>query len=179
MARTFCIKTFKNSFDFIFPEQELSILRNTFFVRKESDWQYQGIESLKQIQLAAISGYDYGDELRAYIQESGSSHVSLLNSQGHPLAKGIELLHRHRVDAIVEADPVFWYTAQTLGLQENFKTAGHSDEPQHSYITFSPTLPTSEKYAVILSDGIQKLRESGELEQILNRYGLTDWRWSR
>lgn len=162
--------------DFIFPEQELSILRNTFFVRKENTWTYHGVQSLKAIQLAAISGYDYGDELREYIQENENTHVSLLNSSGHPLAKGIELLNRNRVDALIEADPVFWYTAQTLGLQDQFKTAGHTDAPQHSYITFSPALPESHKYARLLSEGIQKLRESGELSIILQRYGLTDWR---
>lgn len=162
--------------NFIYPDQELSILRNTFFVHKDQAWIYEGAASLEQIQLAAIAGYDYGDELREYIQQSGSEQVSLLNGQDHPLAKGIELLSRQRVDAVIEADPVFWYTAQMLGLQDKFQTAGHSDQPQNSYITFSPALEHSTIYAEILSKGIEKLRSSGELAIILSRYGLKDWR---
>ncbi|MGH1460942.1 MAG: substrate-binding periplasmic protein [Neptuniibacter sp.] len=162
--------------DFIYPDQELSILSNTFFVRKDSQWKFKNVSSLKEVQLAAIAGYDYGDELRDYIQNNQTDQVSLLNGQGQPLAKAIKLLHKKRVDALIEADPVFWYTAQTLGLQDQFKTAGRSNEPEHSYITFSPALPTSKNYAQILSAGIESLRANGDLARILSKYGLSDWR---
>lgn len=162
--------------DFIFPHQELSVLSNTFFVRKDHSWRFSGVKSLQQIQLAAIAGYDYGDELREYIQESGSSKVSLLSSHDHPLAKGIKLLHRKRVDAVIEADPVFWYTAQELGLKDEFISAGRSEVPEKAYIAFSPALASSADYAQMLSNGVEQLRKSGELEKILQRYGLSDWR---
>ncbi|MCP4595495.1 ABC transporter substrate-binding protein [Neptuniibacter sp.] len=161
---------------FIFPEQELSILSNTFFIHKDSNWRYQGVDSLKQIQLVAISGYDYGPELRDYIQQSGSEHVSLLSGQGQPLRRGIKMLNLKRVGAIVEADQVFWYTAQQLGVAENFKAAGRSSEPMKSYIAFSPALENSSEFAQILSEGIVTLRASGELAEILQKYGLKDWR---
>ncbi len=162
--------------DFIFPAQELSILSNTFFVHEDSNWNYQGVDSLKQIQLVAIAGYDYGPELRDYIQQSGSEHISLLSGEGHPLRRGIQMLNLKRVGAIVEADQVFWYTAQQLGVAGNFKAAGRSSEPMKSYIAFSPALANSSNYAQILSQGIETLRASGELEEILQKYGLKDWR---
>lgn len=161
--------------DFIFPEQELSVLSNTFFVHKDSNWHYQGVDSLKEIQLVAIAGYDYGPELRKYIQQSGSEHVSLLSGQGQPLRRGIQMLNLKRIGAIVEADQVFWYTAQQLGIAGNFKAAGHSSEPMKSYIAFSPALESSSEFAQTLSDGIVSLRASGELAEILQKYGLKDW----
>lgn len=162
--------------DFVFPDHELAVLGNTFFVHKENDWTYQGLDSLKRIQLAAINGYDYGDELRGYIQESGSASVTLLGGDQYPLRRGIRMLSLRRVDALVEADPVFWYNANLLGKADQFKVAGRASEPMKSYIAFSPRLPESEDYARILSEGIASMRASGELDEILAKYGLKDWR---
>ena len=128
------------------------------------------------IQLAAINGYDYGDELRGYIQESGSASVTLLGGDQYPLRRGIRMLSLRRVDALVEADPVFWYNANLLGNADQFKVAGRASESMKSYIAFSPSLPQSEDYARILSEGIASMRASGELDEILAKYGLKDWR---
>lgn len=43
------------------------------------------------------------------------------------------------------------------------------------YLAFSPNIAKSSDYAEIFSDGIQALRNSGKLETILARYGLTYW----
>ena len=160
---------------FIYPQEELAVLGNSFFVRKDSDWTYEGVESLKSVQLGAILGYDYGDELRSYIQESGAERVTMLNGNYHLLSQGIKLLDRHRIDAMIETDPVFWYTANQLGLADQFKFAG-TVQREKAYIAFSPALKSSTVYANLLSDGIKKLRASGELSTILAKYGLKDWK---
>ena len=49
------------------------------------------------------------------------------------------------------------------------------DHFEKIYIAFSPQKPESHKLAKILSEGMLKLRESGKLEEILNKYGLSDW----
>lgn len=164
--------------DFVFPEQELALLGNTFFVHIDSEWRYTGLDSLKTVQLGAISGYDYGDELRGYIQESGSARITLLGGSDHPLKRGIQMLERQRIDVLVEADPVFWYIANRQGLKHHFKVAGRGSEQMKSYLAFSPALDSSRLYAKLLSDGISRLRASGELSDILLKYGLTDWRSS-
>ncbi|WP_415890605.1 substrate-binding periplasmic protein [Neptuniibacter sp. SY11_33] len=160
---------------FVLPEQELAILGNTFFVHKDSNWQYQGVESLQGHQLAAISGYDYGDELRDYIQNNSSDSVTMLGSE-QPLHRGIQMLSLKRIDMLVEAEPVFLYTANLLNKADHFKVAGSAKEFEKSYIAFSPILDDSQGYAQILSDGIDRLRKSGQLQEILSKYGMTDWR---
>lgn len=164
---------------FIFPRQELALLGNTFFVHKESVWRYKGIDSLKSVQLGAIRGYDYGDELRGYIQESGSERVTLLGGSDFPLKRGIQMLERKRIDVMIEADPVFWYTANRYGLKDSFKVAGRASEPMKSYLAFSPALENSTIYAEQLSEGIDRMRVTGELSIILAKYGLTDWQSSQ
>ncbi len=86
------------------------------------------------------------------------------------------MLYLKRIDAIVEADPVFWYTAKLLNKSDQFKVAGRASEPMKSFIAFSPALEESKAYAEILTRGIEKLRKNGELSRILSKYGLTDWR---
>jgi len=46
--------------DFIFPKNEQINLTNSFYVLKDNDWNFTGIESLKNIRLGYINGYDYG-----------------------------------------------------------------------------------------------------------------------
>lgn len=162
--------------DFVYPKEELAVLENRFFVRKESDWVYKGIDSLKTVQLGAILGYDYGNELRAYIQESGAEEVTILNGEYHPLSHGIKLLKRHRIDVLIETGPVFWYNAKKLGLADEFKVVGLTKKAAPAYIAFSPALEDSSRYAQILSEGIRGLRASGELASILAKYGLEDWK---
>ena len=44
------------------------------------------------------------------------------------------------------------------------------------YTVFSPATPAkSKQYAQILVKGIEKLRQTGNLDKILAKYGLEDW----
>lgn len=86
------------------------------------------------------------------------------------------MLHKQRLDAFVEADLVFWYTASQMELEEAFTVAGTLGEPLPAYIAFSPSDPRSETFARLLSEGVEALRASGELARILARYHLQDWR---
>lgn len=160
--------------DFVFPDNELLIVSsNAFFVRKSSGWSYRGVPSLAEIQLGAVREYDYGDVINTYLEEG--NNVQLISGKT-PLEINIKKLLAGRIDAIVESEIVFWYTVNNMGLGNRVKAAGHIYEPEKCYIAFSPSLPTSEKYAELLSDGVDMLRASGELNLILARYGLVDWK---
>ncbi len=52
--------------------------------------------------------------------------------------------------------------AGTLGILKN-------------YIGFSPKHPNAKTLINMYDQGIKKLRESGQLNQILSRYGVEDW----
>lgn len=162
--------------DFIFPSEEMALIENSFFVLNGSQWIYQGIDSLKGQSLGAILGYDYGERLNEYIKGSNSPSVIVLSGDIHPLKRGIRMLKLRRIDAMVETGDVFRYTAGELGFEDDFKSAGSVSEPMKAYIAFSPALANSHDYAKLLSEGIARLRASGELTHILAKYGLSDWR---
>ena len=48
-------------------------------------------------------------------------------------------------------------------------------DPYDVYIACAPSKILSKTYAELLSKGVQQLRESGELQTILRKYGLGDW----
>ena len=159
--------------DFIFPDRELLMVSgNVFFVSRESDWDYKDTTSLSDIILGAILEYDYGETINSYIKTHLDSKQVQLISGNDPLERNISKLLRGRVDVLIEASPVFWYTASKMGVKDKLRSAGEASAPEKCFIAFSPAIEKSEEYAKILSDGIEKLRESGKLQEILDKYGF-------
>ncbi len=163
--------------DFIFPKNELAMVNTEFFVKKGSKWRYTGIASLLNIKLSVIKDYAYYDELDQYIEENQANKSRLDIAFGdNVLESNFQKLVNGRVDAIADGGAVLRYTANKMKLLGQVESAGIGTEGDPTYIAFSPALPTSKKYAQILSDGIDQLRKSGELKKILAVYGLTDWK---
>ena len=163
--------------DFIFPENELGMIDFAIFTKKDSSWIYKNTDSLANISLGVIRDYSYSDEIDAYINKNYSETNKIqIMSGDSPLEKNIKKLAADRIDATIEADPVFQFTASELKMQSQFRKAGSIALPEKAYIAFSPEIEASRKYADILSSGIEKLRKSGELKVILEKYGLNDWK---
>lgn len=93
-----------------------------------------------------------------------------------PLERVIKKLSNDRVDVAIETGEVFWYTANKLNLKDQFSAAGLAFEAEKSYIAFTPETDKSQEYANILSAGMKALRRSGELQKIMEMYGLNDWK---
>jgi polar amino acid transport system substrate-binding protein len=163
--------------DFIFPKSELAIVNTEFFVKKGNTWRYNGIQSLGKIKLSIIKDYAYNPDLDQYIADNQASKDRLdIGFGDNVLETNFQKLINGRVDAVVDGGAVLRYTANKMGIQGQVVSAGIGDPGSLTYIAFSPALGTSKKYTQILSDGIDRLRKSGELKTILAKYGLTDWK---
>ncbi len=162
--------------DFVFPKNELGKLENHAFVLKDSIWKYTGIDSLKNIKLGLVLDYDYGQDVMKFIKENkGSKNIDIIGGN-EPLKTNIQKLKAKRIDVLLETKPVFDYTAKEMGMVDTFISVGAVGESDPIYIAFSPKNPKSTEYAKILSDGIERLRQSGELAAILSKYGQKDWK---
>ena len=62
------------------------------------------------------------------------------------------------------------------GLNQSIRKAGCSPNTIDFYVGFSPKNPASAARAETLSKAMLELRSSGQLEQILARYGVKDWK---
>jgi polar amino acid transport system substrate-binding protein len=158
--------------DFIFPTVNLGISQAKFYVRKDNPWRYNGTESLKKMKLGTVQDYDY-QELNDYIRKNPDK-VEVVVGQD-PVAQNIERIMLGRIGVMNDNENVVKYTLLKLKLNDKIVQAGYYGEPNIYYIAFSPKNPQSKIYAKILSDGIVRLRQKGQLKEILGRYGLNDW----
>jgi polar amino acid transport system substrate-binding protein len=81
-----------------------------------------------------------------------------------------------QIRAVVDTEAAIRYISDEMNIQDKIECAGYGDEPAMIYIAFSPSKQGSADYARILSEGIIELRKTGELQVILNKYGLQDWK---
>ena len=156
--------------DFVFPKTEQGLIGDGIFILKENPWTYTGISSLSGISLGAIKGYAYGsDELNNYIKTGGKGVQLVFGDKALELNIK-KLLEGGRIDAIIETPAVFWYKVNSMNVKDRFKSAGEVSKSKKIYIALSPVNPKSKEYAQLLSDGMDAMRKSGELNTILKKY---------
>ena len=162
--------------DLVYPEETIAVADNTFAVRHDSPWRYQGPASLQGIKLGAIRGYSYEGEVGEHVEAHPRDQLKVDFVGGdQALAMNLKKLVAGRIDATVDAGPVLAYKAKQMGLADKVRFVGSVDASQ-TYIAFSPGNPKSREYAALLDKGIAEMRASGRLQQILDRYGVSDWK---
>lgn len=162
--------------NFVFPEESLGVNKNGFYVKKGSSWQYDGIDSIKQVRLGIIDSYGYYLELDNYIEEGGKGTKLFAATGDDALPKLIKMLKAGRLDVIIENINVMTHELDAQKLSGEIVQAGSPEEESPLYMAFSPAKESSREYAKILDDGIAELRNSGKLQEILTKYGLKDWK---
>lgn len=162
---------------FVFPTEELA--RNTlaFYVKKGNPWRFSGPESIAEITLGTIAGYDYRPWLLQYIEENSKDPAKVQVIYGDdPLKRNLIKLLGDRIGVVVDTEAAIRHVAREMKILNQIECAGYGNEPAYIYIAFSPNRSDSQQLAQLLSEGITRLRESGRLAQILAMYGLVDWK---
>ncbi len=162
---------------FVFPDLPLGTTRYEFYTLPTSNWHYSDLKSLDSVKIGCIADYSYGETFDAYrkANQDNPSRI-VLTSGDSALEQAIKMLKLKRVDAVVESPDVFSWQIKQMGLMpEEFRTGGTLPESDQIFIAFSPLHEASKRYARLLSEGIARLRASGELAKILARYGVNDW----
>ena len=161
--------------DFVFPERPLlRIAGGDLFVRRDSDWTYRGIPSLREIRLGVVRNYDYGEELNAYLADpANENRVDVVHGQ-RALERNLAKLLAGRIDAVAEARSVVLRAARDMGVADQIRFAGQTAPPADCHVAFSPALERSARLAQLLSDGVEEMRLTGEYQALLELYGLDD-----
>jgi polar amino acid transport system substrate-binding protein len=158
----------------VYPELEQGITGHTFFVKAGNPWRYRGPDSPAELaKIGAMQGYDYA-EFNAFIARN--PHKIELLPGVHRTRRTIQRLIAGRVDAIIADANVIEFQLKRMDRVGALVPAGSLAAMQSVYIAVSPQLPAARELAQRLSRGTARLRESGELAAILQRYGLRDWK---
>ena len=166
-----------NAPNLIFPKEEFGSISDAFYVKKGTQWRFVGMDSLKKIKLGGLMGYGYGPEIDKYIQQNKNSSLIDLITGKDTGRRNIEKLLKNRIEVLVSNAPVMRWEIQKLGInKDSIIDRGSIGNEKKIYVAFSPVKENSKKYAKIFSEGIQKLRDSGELKNILDKYNQKDWK---
>lgn len=163
--------------DYQLKQSQLSFggLYNDFYVKAEYQWHFKDIKSLEKhlkngAILGTINGYQYGEKMDLLLKNN-SDHV-FSASGNSPLIKQLEMLKIGRLDILL--DSRFTVQYQLTKLQEtNIVYAGTQGDFTPLFLGFSSSL--SKETANVFDKGLTTLRQSGRLNKILAKYGITDW----
>ena len=170
----------------IYSKQPISLYHSScFFGRSDMEWRYNGIQSLMPYKSAVVEDFDYGVDLNGFIEaeaaKGNSPRVQLMFGNDIPI-RHFRMLSRRRVDLVLADLQVGLYTINKMEKEQDLekgsmKLLGCSDQGRrYLYVGFSPKRPEDSKIlARVFDQGISRLRRSGQLKLILDKYGLNDW----
>ncbi len=158
----------------IFPKNHIGVYAPHFILRKEALWEFENLKSLNDLVIGAVDNYNYG-KFQEYIQSKKDSKYAVKIFGDNVTERALKLLIKGQIDTFIEDPTVALYDAKKLNIQGKIQLVSNKDTPKKLFVGFSPKDQNSKTYAKILSDGIDRLRKSGKLAEILNKYGLGDW----
>lgn len=160
----------------IFGDEPIGQWDSTFVVKKGNPWRYDGPASLERVKLAAIIGYIYMEPVGAYVEANKKDRGRIDPIGGtQPLDQALKMVAAGRIGAAVESRAVLDHKLRDMGLADILDFAGGTQSGP-IYIAFSPKHPKARDYAALLDQGIRAMRADGRLKQILDRYGVRDWK---
>jgi polar amino acid transport system substrate-binding protein len=166
----------------IYPKQEQGLAQNAFFVRAGNPWRYEDLHSVTLLKsIGILRDVDYA-EINAVLAKHPDKFDALppiADERRFNARRNLERLIAGRVDAIIQHEAVVEFELHKLGKRDAVIEAGRLQDAAPTYVAFSPLLPGAQAYAELMSRGTEKLRASGQLAEILAKYGLKDWRASQ
>ena len=162
---------------FIFPKKHLGLVRNHIYTMNDSNWTYDGFKSLENHTLGLIRGYSYGMSFDRYIityQKNPDKIQHLFGDDVHE--RLFKKLKAKRLTSFMEDKTVIQYFLKRNPKFKYIRNASKAITSNALYIAFTPKNPNSQKYADALDKGLDLISKNGKLKEILDKYGLEDWR---
>ncbi|MCP4323909.1 MAG: amino acid ABC transporter substrate-binding protein [Alteromonadales bacterium] len=156
----------------IYPHHPVGAQRMCFFTSKDSSWNYNGIDSLKnkKIGIAIDSSIE---ELNNYV------HAHPEQFQFRPyhdryVLRNAGKLDKNRIDTFLFTRNTTIYTLKKAGIFEKYREAGCVSEAD-IYIAFSPKHKSTDKISNIIKlfdRRVIELKKKGYIKRLMQRYGL-------
>ncbi len=145
------------------------------FALRDGDWHFGEFDDLRGRRLGVTAGYSYGPVMDEWIARMPARSVVRVTQSRRALANLYSRLLSASVDAVLDDEQVGLTLAGEMGITDRIRVAGRAPGSHDLFLACTPADPRGAEYARRFSDGLRKLRDSGELARILARYGLADW----
>jgi polar amino acid transport system substrate-binding protein len=151
-------------------------LYNDFYVKTPQPWRFQGMADLTRTVkdnaiLGTINGYEYGEQIAQLLKDHPEHIFSA--SGNSPLQNQLKMLQMGRVDILLDSRITVQYQLSKMP-RNNIVYAGTQGDFTPLFLGFSPRV--NKKFIPIFDQGLQALRDSGRLSQILMKYSVKDWK---
>jgi polar amino acid transport system substrate-binding protein len=157
-------------------QESIGVMKAVFYVKKGNPWKYTGVGSFKNITVGVVKGYDYSADLPAfqsYIDSNSHDEEKIKYISGkNALRRIFHMITLARIDVTVEAEYSADYRLMKQGYTEQLQKANDSGIITPGRICFSPKLNNAQKYIDIIDNGIRDMEASGELKDIMSKYGI-------
>jgi polar amino acid transport system substrate-binding protein len=160
--------------DFVFPRTSLGRSELCFF-SLDGKWRFTGRQSL----LGRVTGFVQGRNYPQWFLDDIKLHPERFHALhgGDACARMPAMLAEGRVQAIPGSRAVVDYYVRRAGLAGKVSLAGCSEvDARELFFALSPAnVRRSMLLADILDQGMYTLRNTGQLNHLLVKYGLKDW----
>ncbi|MCL1046415.1 transporter substrate-binding domain-containing protein [Shewanella electrodiphila] len=153
-------------YDLLTDDLIIGYASKDFYTTNSFAWQFNQIEDLDTVQVGIIRGYDYGERLNAKIANSNRFYIA---SGNQPLTMNLKRLIKGRFHVMIGNKIVIEQTAKKINLDDQIRYAGSFGEPIPLYVGFNQG---NTKAAKMFADGLKKLKQTGEFQQILDKYNI-------
>lgn len=139
-----------------------------FIKRKQSNFQYSNIQSLKGLRVGTIDSYQYGDE---FLNKKGIERIPSDN-----LLVNIQNLIAGRIDLVLDDQFVLRHTLNKH-VHEWQKSIQFVDQPLTEKRIYLATNRSNPDYKIIIdafNSGLKKMKKSGRYQEIIDSYSLEE-----
>ncbi|MBN8542944.1 MAG: transporter substrate-binding domain-containing protein [Alphaproteobacteria bacterium] len=167
---------------FVFPQEIIGISDYRFYTLADHKWRFNGdMQSIHPISLGVVDGYSYDIRMDAFISKHRNhrEHIQVVGGS-NASKQNIKKLIAKRIEVMLEDPNVLAYKMNEMGVTTSLRDAGALDttieQDELLYLAFSPKHPDAKSLATLFDKGLRKLRKTGKLNSILERYGIKDWK---
>ncbi len=158
-----------------FTTQSIGRSVNGFFVTQDSTWRYRGLDDLAGRRIGIVAGYDYGPEVGPYLaRPEVAAQVYAVSGSPRALSNLYSRLLGGRLDVVIEERLVGQAAIAAMSLSGRIRVAGNSEVQAELYLACTDN-DRGRALASMFSDGVRRLRDNGEIDRLMARYGLSDW----
>ncbi len=145
------------------------------FTKIDTNWIYDGPESLRGKRLGIIMDYTADDSINNYIGINYTINPDefVVEDGENAVTESIANILDDKCDIYIEDERVVKYYLNQTGLGKYIRDAGPiSSEKLPIYIAFRADIPNVKKYIKYFEDGLASLKATGEYDDLRLKYNM-------
>lgn len=158
----------------VFAQLPWGVAQSQIYVKQTDPWQYVDLASFNGRKTGLVLGYTYGEPFDGYFKTHKGRLFEYITGED-PVMQNIQKLQAGRIQGVIETSTVMDAILSKLQLTQQIRKAGMIGEGDAVYIACNGYQPHSQKIIEIIDQQMPILMESGQVHNLLNKYGVSPW----